>query len=82
MLAFPAAFSIKVIGRNTLDFESVVLALIRQHAADLAADALRSRPSRDGHYLALTVTIQAHSREQLDAIYRDLSAHQPVLMVL
>jgi len=40
------------------------------------------RPSRTGKYLSLTVTIRAVSREQLDAIYREISAHPLVAMAL
>ena len=82
MLNYPTSFSIKVMGRNTADFEALMLALILPHLVDQADFETRSRPSRDGNYLSLTVTIQAQSREQLDAIYRDLSAHEQVLMVL
>ena len=82
MFNFPTPFSIKVMGRNTADFEALMLALILPHLVDQSGMETRSRPSRDGNYLSLTVTIQAQSREQLDAIYRALSAHELVLMVL
>ena len=62
--------------------QKMILALILPHLADQSDLETRSRPSRDGNYLSLTVTIQAQSREQLDAIYRALSAHELVLMVL
>ena len=82
MFNFPEPFSIKVMGRNTADFEALMLALILPHLADQSGIETKSRPSKDGNYLSLTVTIQAQSREQLDAIYRALSAHELVLMVL
>jgi len=43
---------------------------------------VRSRASRDGNFLALTITFQAKSRAQLDAIYSDLSAHDDIIMAL
>ena len=82
MLKFPSSFPVKVMGRNTPDFELLVFDLVRQHAPELTDDALHRRPSRDGNYLSVTVTVLAQSREQLDAIYQTLSAHDQVLMVL
>jgi uncharacterized protein len=82
MFNFPEPFSIKVMGRNTADFEALMLALILPHLGGQAVLESKSRPSRDGNFLSLTVTIQAQSKDQLDAIYRDLSAHELVLMVL
>ena len=56
--------------------------LVRKHVADLRENAIRSRLSKDKKYLALTIAIQATSKEQLDDIYRDLSANPHVLMAL
>jgi hypothetical protein len=81
-LSFPCEFVIKVFGLATDEFETQVLSLIRKHQPHLAENALRSRPSKDNKYLALTITLHAESREQLDAIYRDLSADPLVLMAL
>ncbi len=43
---------------------------------------MRVRTSADGNFLALTYVINAQSREQLDAIYRELTACKAVLMAL
>jgi hypothetical protein len=43
---------------------------------------MEMRPSKAGTYLSLTITIVAQSREQLDAIYQELSSHPLVLMAL
>jgi len=40
------------------------------------------RPSRNGRYLGLTVTINARSKEQVDAIYQELSSNTMVIMAL
>ena len=40
------------------------------------------RASSNGKYLSLTCTINATSREQLDDLYRDLTSHPMVTMVL
>ncbi len=82
LLTFPCAFPVKAIGRHSADFEMIVADIVRRHAPDLQPEAVTSRSSGSGTYLAVTVTIVAHSREQLDALYRDLNRHEQVLMVL
>ncbi len=74
-------FPLKAIGRNADDFEGFVVAVVHAHAP-LSARTVATRPSRGGKYLAVTVTFVAESREQLDAIYRDLSNSGRVLMAL
>jgi len=82
LLTFPCAFPVKVIGRHNADFEAIVTAIVRRHAPDLHPEAVTSRSSGGGNYLAVTATVIAHSRDQLDALYRDLNSHEQVLMVL
>ena len=82
LLTFPCEFVIKVFGLASDDFEAAVITLIRQNVSDIREDTFRTRPSKDGKYLAITITIQAESREQLDKIYQDLSANPLILMAL
>lgn len=82
LLEFPCQFAIKAMGKNNLEFDLLVIELVRRHAPELHEQALTTRPSKDGNYLAVTVTIQASSKQQLDAIYQDLSDHPQVLMAL
>lgn len=81
-LKFPCEFPLKVFGRPGPEFESAVLAIVRHHVADLGEGAVRGRVSRNGNYLALTVTFKATSRTQLDAIYADLVRCRDVVMAL
>jgi putative lipoic acid-binding regulatory protein len=81
-LKFPCRFPIKVMGRNGDRFEFEVVRIMRRHVPDLAEGAIKSRASRQQNYASITITIEAQSREQLDAIYRDLSACEQVLMAL
>lgn len=81
-LEFPCEFPLKVMGRAGGGFDALVVELVRRHVADLDPRAVRSRASRGGSYLAVTVTVRAESRSQLDALYRELSGHERVLMVL
>lgn len=79
---FPCRFPIKAVGRASADFDLEVVNIVRRHAPDLGEGAVRASPSRQGNFVSVTVTITATSREQLDAIYRELSAHKAVLMTL
>lgn len=82
LLDFPARFPIKVIGGSGASFRQRVLELITVHAPGLSDEAVTAQVSRNGTYTSLTVTIEAHSRAQLDAIYRDLTACELVVMAL
>lgn len=82
LLKFPCEFPLKVFGRPGADFELAVLTVVRRHGVELAEDAICARSSRHGNYLALTITFQATSRDQLNAIYNDLSQCPEVVMAL
>jgi putative lipoic acid-binding regulatory protein len=81
-LEFPCQFPIKAMGANSADFEAQVVSLVRKHCPDLGEGAVVSRDSKGGKYLAITVTVCATSREQLDNIYYELTACEQVLMAL
>lgn len=81
-LKFPCPFPIKAMGRSSVEFEMLVVDIIRRHAPETQEQNITSRPSKDGNYLSVTVTIQASNKQQLDAIYQDLTNHPQVLMAL
>jgi putative lipoic acid-binding regulatory protein len=81
-LEFPCSFPIKVIGTGIDDFEQVVLAIMPRHVPPSAMGRVECRPSGAGTYLAVTVTFTATSQEQIDALYRELGAHERVVMLL
>lgn len=81
-MEFPCEFPIKAMGNADEDFDAVVVSIIRRHAPDISEGAVKTRVSAGGKYLAVTVTIQATSRAQLDAIYQDLVDCGRVLMAL
>jgi uncharacterized protein len=81
-LKFPCVFPIKVMGRHEADFEARVLEIISRHVGTISAHHVRSRASSNGRFLAVTVTVIAESRDQLDNIYRSLTASEFVLIVL
>lgn len=82
LLQYPCAFPLKVIGHVTDDFENWVVEVVRRHAPHSPQVTLRSRPSQGGRYLAVTATFTAESREQLEALYLELSQSERVIMTL
>jgi len=82
LFEFPCEFPIKVMGHANDTFEVEVITLIRKHVPDLGENAVSRRESAKSNYAALTITITATSREQLDEIYKDLTASEHVIMAL
>lgn len=82
LLKFPCDFTIKIVGAATDDFEIAALAIVRKHVPDMPDMVIQSRSSANGKYLALSVTIHATSKEQMDNIYQELSSSPHVLMAL
>ena len=81
-LKFPTDFPIKVMGRQDSDLRALTQAIIERHTGPLEGSSVRTRTSGDGNFLALTYVVRASSREQLDDIYRELTACKSVLMAL
>jgi putative lipoic acid-binding regulatory protein len=71
---------IKVLGRNDSAFRAAAIAIVRAHYGP--EHAVAEQLSRQGAYLSLTITVRAQSREQIDAVYRDLVGDPQILMVL
>ena len=80
VMKFPCSFPIKLMGRETAEFRQTVRELVEKHAGPLHDDAIESSLSRNGRFVSVTITIVAESREQLDNIYRDATAHDDVIM--
>jgi putative lipoic acid-binding regulatory protein len=82
LMEFPNEFPIKVMGRHDADLRAITQAIIERHAGSMPDSRVKTRTSADGNFLALTYTVTAQSREQLDDIYRELTACKAVLMAL
>lgn len=82
LIEYPSAFPIKVMGAHVSGFTEAIVEVARRHDPGFDPATLESRPSSGGKYLGLTITITATSREQLDAIYRELTSHPMVKVVL
>jgi len=81
-LGFPCDFPIKVMGRRQPRFAQSVIEVVRKHAPDFDPATVELRPSRQDNYLSVTCVVRATSREQLDALYKELCDHPNVVMVL
>lgn len=81
-LTFPTDFPIKVMGKRVDHFAQEIVQVVRAHAPDFDAATLELRASSGGNYLSVTATIRATSRAQLDALYRELTSHPLVKVVL
>ena len=81
-IEYPVDFPIKVMGKNAPGFAQTVTAIVMRHAPDFDPQSVEMRPSRKNTYVSLTFVIRATSRQQLDALYTELSGHAMVAMVL
>ncbi len=81
-LTFPCDFPLKIMGRASPDFDTLVVEIVLRHVGELREGAVNVRASSAGSYVSVTVTVQAASQDQLDALYRELSGHERILMVL
>lgn len=82
LIEYPSDFPIKIMGATQENFAMTMVELVTQHDPTFHAGKMEMRPSSKGTYLSLTVTVRATSREQLDNLYRALTAHPMVKVVL
>lgn len=82
LIEYPSQFPIKVMGANVDGFVTAVTHVARQYDPTFDASTVQLRDSSGGKYLGVTITVTATSREQLDDLYRALSSHPMVKVVL
>ena len=82
LFEFPCEFPIKAMGKTCPELEIAVIEIINRHVPDLGEGAVKIRPSSKGNYTAITVTIKAQSKGQLDAIYMELTACELVVYAI
>jgi hypothetical protein len=82
LIEYPSAFPIKVMGAQVEGFVEAMVAIAIEFDPGFDAKSVEIRPSKGGNYVGLTLTITATSREQLDGMYRRLSSHPMVKVVL
>ena len=82
LIEYPSDFPIKIMGVMQEAFAQTMVEVVVRHDPTFHAGKMEMRPSTKGTYLSLTVTVRAISREQLDNLYRELSSHPMVKVVL
>jgi len=82
LIEYPCEFPLKIFGLQQPGFAKAVLEVITKHDPEFTASSIEMRASKNARYLSLTCTIQATSREQLDALYQELCDHPSIVMVL
>jgi putative lipoic acid-binding regulatory protein len=82
LLEFPCDYPIKIIGRSSDNFDSRIITIINRHQEKPFEGELRKTDSKEKNYQSITVTIQATSKEQLQALFDDLKKDEDVVMVL
>lgn len=82
LLEFPCDFPLKIMGETRDDFAEAIVEVVRRHAPDFDMTRVEMRASSGGKYLSLTCTVNATSKSQLDNLYRELTSHPWVKVVL
>ncbi len=82
LIEYPSQFPIKVMGAHVEGFLEAIVSVARNFDPAFDAATIEQRPSKGGNYLGLTITVTATSREQLDELYRTLTTHPMVKVVL
>ena len=82
LIEYPCKFPIKVMGNKVDGLVHAITMIAGQFDPEFDASTLELRESKGGKYLGVTVTVNATSREQLDELYRTLSTHPMVKVVL
>ena len=82
LIEYPSQFPIKVMGLKVDGYVQAVTHIAEQFDPAFDASTIELRESKGGKYLGVTVTVTATSREQLDELYRTLSTHPMVKVVL
>lgn len=82
LIEYPSDFPIKVMGAHVPSFPEAIAIVAQGFDPGFDRATMEHRPSKGGNYLGLTITVRVTSREQLDELYRTLSSHPMVKVVL
>ena len=82
LIDYPCEFPIKILGHTRAGYAQAILEVVNRHAPDFDGATLQMKSSKHGKYLSITCVVNATSRAQLDALYRELCDHPLVVMVL
>ena len=82
LIEYPCDFPIKAMGARVDGFAQAVIEVVLRHAPDFDPAGAEMRPSSKGNYLAVTCSFRATSQQQVDTLYRELTSHPLVKVVL
>ena len=82
LIEYPSLFPIKVMGIKVDGMVGAITHIAHQFDPTFDASTIELRESKGGKYIGVTITVTATSREQLDELYRTLSTHPMVKVVL
>jgi uncharacterized protein len=82
LLKFPTTYPIKVVGRRNEGLRAAIDAIVREHVPDLTDEQITERASTQQHFIAITYTIIAQSKEQVVALANALKANKDVIMLI
>jgi putative lipoic acid-binding regulatory protein len=82
LIEYPCDFPIKAMGLSTDAIEDIFTAIVRRHLPHQQTFEIKRRDSKNGKYISITIILKAENRDQLDAVYQELSAHEKILMTL
>ncbi len=82
LIEYPCHFPIKVMGANVDGYVTALTHVARSFDPTFDAATIELRPSKAGNYMGVTLSVYVTSREQLDELYRTLTTHPMVKVVL
>lgn len=82
VITFPCDFPIKVVAHGDIDVEEFARNIVHQYIPAMQFVPITKNKSSKGNYQAITVTLRAENQQQIDSIYKDLTAHSKIIMVL
>lgn len=82
LIEFPCHFPIKVMGEVHDEFSSTVIKIIKQKNQKFDPSTIEMKGSSEGRYISLTCFVYVTSKPELDDIYRSLSSHPMIKVVL
>ena len=79
---FPGVFEISAMGPASAGLEREVPALLAQAGLTVLHETIRSRPSREGRYVSISISFRADSRADYEAAHTALRGHPEVKWTL
>jgi putative lipoic acid-binding regulatory protein len=82
LLTFPTDYPIKVVARRSEGLRVRIDEIVLRHAPDLDHELTSERASAQANFIAITYTIRATSRMQVEKLAAALQASDDVIMLI